>query len=82
MNDHDHTQDGQEESGEGNKLRYRIELWKKNGERQLLAKAATATRGRAIFKAAMEEHPTDRVTLGTDRRLFADSEAQRRWGSR
>ena len=49
MNHHDHAED----SCEANKLRYRVHLWRKDGTRQLLAKAATVALGRAIFKTAV-----------------------------
>jgi hypothetical protein len=73
------VRDGREEA---DKLRYRVDVWRQDGTPQLLAKTASVGLGRLIFKAAIEEHPTDSVTLGTDRRVFADSESQRRWRSR
>ena len=75
MNHHDHAGHSHDETED--KLRYRIHVWRTDGTRQLLAKTATVALGRAIFKAAIEKNPTDRVTLGTDRRVFADSETQR-----
>jgi hypothetical protein len=57
-------------------LPYRIELWmegKSDAVERVLARAASAELARAIFKAAMSEHPQRRVTLRKGNRLLADS---------
>jgi RsiW-degrading membrane proteinase PrsW (M82 family) len=58
-------------------LAYRIELWRENGNavERILARAASAALGHAIFKAAQVEHPGRRITLSTGERIIADSVA-------
>jgi hypothetical protein len=62
--------------GQGERLPYRIELW--DAERldtieRVLARAASVTLARAIFKAALAEHPGRRITLRRGARVIADS---------
>jgi hypothetical protein len=57
-------------------LPYLIELW--HAERRdevelLLARALNAELARAIFKAAVSEHPERRITLRRDGSMIADS---------
>jgi hypothetical protein len=57
-------------------LPFRVELWHDGaGEsvERLLARAASAPLGRAIFKAALSEHPNRRITLRRGSRVIADS---------
>ena len=57
-------------------LPYLIELWDARVEdraERVLARAVSATLARAIFKAAVAEHPNRRVTLRRRGRLIADS---------
>jgi hypothetical protein len=63
-------------SGPIEELAYRIELWRDgdaSSVERVLARAATAGLGRAIFKAAMAEHPGRRITLCQGHRTIADS---------
>jgi hypothetical protein len=60
-------------------LPYLIELW--NGERRddvelVLARASSAELARALFKAAMSEHPYRRITLCKGSIIIADSSAE------
>jgi hypothetical protein len=59
-------------------LPYRIELWS-DAERptveRVLARAETAQLARAIFTAAVGEHPDRRLTLRKGNRIIADSAA-------
>ena len=43
-------------------LPYRIELWK-DGKPQIIAMAESITLARAIFTAALREHPRERLML-------------------
>lgn len=57
-------------------LPYLIELW--HAERQdnvelVLARALNAALARAIFKAAISEHPERRITLRKGTQIIADS---------
>jgi hypothetical protein len=55
------------------KLPYRIELWdshKKTVER-VLARAVSAPLARAIYSAALDEHPERRITLCRGSRVIA-----------
>lgn len=55
-------------------LPYRIELGDlKSGERRILARAVNAPLARAIFQAAISEHPELRITLQRGTRIIADS---------
>ena len=57
-------------------LLYRIELWRDgHGDRieRVLARAASVGLGRAIFKAALTEHPGRRITLRKGNRTIEDS---------
>jgi hypothetical protein len=59
-------------------LPYTVELWHIDGSatvERVLARAAHAQLGRAIFKAAQEELPDRRVTLRRGSRIVADSSA-------
>jgi hypothetical protein len=61
---------------QGEKLPYRIELWDAaTGEKveRVLARALNATLARAIFQAALTEHPDRRITLRRGWRLMVDS---------
>lgn len=62
-------------------LSYRIELWRDGDSssiERVLARAASAGLARAIFKAAMTEHPGRRITLCKGSRTLADSSAASR----
>ncbi len=51
-------------AGDGlGELPYRIELWADGSQRRLLARAERASLARAIFKAAVTEHPDDVIFL-------------------
>jgi hypothetical protein len=57
-------------------LPYTVELWHIDGSanvERVLARAAHAPLGRAIFKAAQEELPDRRITLRRGARIVADS---------
>lgn len=57
-------------------LPYRIELWQAAdgaAVERVLARAASAVLARAIFKAALTEHPGRRITLRKGNRVMADS---------
>lgn len=57
-------------------LPYTVELWHIDGSakvERVLARAAHAQLGRAIFKAAQEELPDRRITLRRGSRIVADS---------
>ena len=59
-----------------NALPYLIELWREEASDQaerVLARAVSATLARAIFKAALNEHPNRRITLRRGSRVIADS---------
>lgn len=57
-------------------LPYCVELW--NGSRdeveRELARASSAQLGRAIYKAAIGEHPGRRITLRRGSRMISDTE--------
>jgi hypothetical protein len=60
----------------GETLPYRIELWDAaTGEKveRVLARALSAALARAIFQAALAEHPERRITLRRGWRLMVDS---------
>jgi hypothetical protein len=62
-------------------LPYLIELWQAEHEdniEQVLARALSAELARAIFKAAMSEHPERRITMRKDSNIIADSAAEPR----
>lgn len=63
-------------SGETETLPYSVELW--NGARdeveRELARASSAQLGRAIYKAAIGEHPGRRITLRRGNRTISDTE--------
>jgi len=57
-------------------LPYRIELWheeRRDEVELVLARALSAVLARAIFNAAVSEHPERRITLRRDSRMIADS---------
>jgi hypothetical protein len=57
-------------------LPYRIDLWRpdrENGVERVLARAASVPLARAIFKAALGEHPDRRITMSKGDRILADS---------
>mgnify|MGYP006955277141 CR=1 FL=1 len=57
-------------------LPYRIELWhadRPETVERVLARAVTVQLARAIFHAAMEEHPQRRITLRKGGRIVSDS---------
>jgi hypothetical protein len=57
-------------------LPYVIELWQVDSPdkvERVLARAVNAELGRAIFKAAQDEHRERRITLRKGTRLVADS---------
>lgn len=57
-------------------LLYRIELWRDEPAdrvERVLARAASVELARAIFKAALTEHPGRRITLRTGNRTIEDS---------
>jgi hypothetical protein len=58
------------------RLPYRVELWdteNREAVERVLARAANASLARAIFKAAQDEHPDRRITVGRGARIVADS---------
>ncbi len=62
--------------GETEELPYLVELWhEKGGDKveRILGRAVNAQLARAIFKAAMDEHPNRRITLRSANRVIADS---------
>ena len=67
-------------TGVSQHLPYRVELWKDDGERRLLGRAESIALGRAIFEAAIAEHPDDRITLQKADRVLADSNERMRSG--
>lgn len=63
-------------SRSGEALPYRIELWHtecRDRVERVLARAVTAQLARAIFQAAMEEHPQRRITLRKGKQILSDS---------
>jgi hypothetical protein len=57
-------------------LPYLIELWhaeRRDDVELLLGRALNAALARAIFKAAMSEHPERRITLRKGRQIIEDS---------
>ena len=57
-------------------LPFQVELWHDGiGDKveRVLARAQNAQLGRAIFKAASEEHPRRRITLSKGDEIIADS---------
>lgn len=61
--------------GDAADLPYHVELWRQGGVERVLGRAASAALARAIFKAAMGEHPERRVTLRRGGKVIADSAA-------
>lgn len=60
-------------------LPFRVELWqdgKGKAIERVLARAVSAALGRAIFNAALSEHPDRRITLRRGSRVIADSAKQ------
>lgn len=60
-------------------LPFRVELWqdgKSKAIERVLARAVSAALGRAIFNAALSEHPDRRITLRRGSRVIADSAKQ------
>jgi hypothetical protein len=57
------------------KLPYSVELWDGDGRsvERVLARALSAPLARAIFKAALTEHPERRILLRRGLRTLADS---------
>lgn len=65
-----------EHTARGEILPYRIELWDAvSGQtvERVLARAMNAALARAIFKAALTEHPDRRITLCRGARTMSDS---------
>ena len=64
-----------EEQALGENLPFRVELWQGATDKveRILARAVSAALGRAIFNAALSEHPDRRITLRRGSRLIADS---------
>jgi hypothetical protein len=63
-------------AGRAEELPYRVELWydgTKDSVERVLALAVSVQLARAIFKAAMDEHPNRRITLRKGNRIVADS---------
>jgi hypothetical protein len=57
-------------------LSYWIELWHESKKREVekvLARAVSAHLARAIFHAAMDEHPNRRITLRKGNHTLADT---------
>jgi hypothetical protein len=60
----------------GDRLPYRVELWdaeNRDAMERVLARTADALLARAVFKAALDEHPERRITLRRGARIVADS---------
>jgi hypothetical protein len=60
-------------------LPFRVELWQDGKSKtieRVLARAVSAALGRAIFNAALSEHPDRRITLRRGSRVIADSAKQ------
>ena len=55
-------------------LSYRVELWEAHG-RRVLARALNAPLARAIFRAAIGEHPEARIVLARGTNVIEDSRA-------
>jgi hypothetical protein len=73
---HDHMARSNTSSNPPEELPYLIELWhaeRRDDVELLLARASSAELARAIFKAAVSEHPERRVTLRRDGSIIADS---------
>jgi hypothetical protein len=65
-----------EPTGPPEDLPYRVELWPTDGSdsiERVLGRALNAQLARAIFKAAVDEHPGRRITLQRGNRILADS---------
>jgi hypothetical protein len=54
-------------------LPYLVELTTSGGGRRLLAKAESAALARAIFEAAVQEHPSEHLTLRNGSTVLAES---------
>jgi len=61
-------------AAKNDKLPYFIELWDESSSQveQVLAQASKISLARAIFKAALGEHPGRRVTLRYGSRIMSD----------
>ena len=59
----------------GEKLPYRVELWDAQRQRieRVLGRAANASLGRAIFTAALTEHPDRYITLRRGTKVVAEN---------
>jgi hypothetical protein len=63
-------------SAPAEELPYRVELWRDgtgDAVERVLARAANVQLARAMFKAALGEHPERRITLRRGNRIIADS---------
>ncbi len=62
-------------AAQGEKLPYKVELWnlQRSKVEKVLARAASATLGRAIFLAARQEHLGRYITLRRGSKLVAES---------
>ena len=72
---HDHMARSDASSKPPEDLPYVIELWhaeRRDDVELLLARALNAELARAIFKAAVSEHPERRVTLRKDGSIIGD----------
>jgi hypothetical protein len=68
-----------DQTTQGDMLPFRVELWRDgagDAVERLLALAISASLGRAIFKAALTEHPNRRITLRRGTRVIADSDKE------
>lgn len=63
---------GADESG---KLPYRVEIWNEVGLERVLALAAQAVLARAIYAAAIREHPNRLIVLTRGAEIIARSAA-------
>lgn len=78
MQSEDKTSRSGAPSGQTNELPYSIELWNDGGGdkvERILARAVSAQLARAIFKAAVDDHPNRRITLRRGHRIIADTSA-------
>jgi hypothetical protein len=67
---------GNPPSGPPEDLPYQVELWHDGAGdtvERVLARAQNAQLARAIFKAAIGEHPDRRITLRNGNQIIADS---------
>ena len=71
---HNQTKAAHAATGKDDELPYFIELWNEAASQlqRILARASTISLARAIFKAAIAEHPNRRITLRHGSRIVAD----------